>query len=180
MIYSFSYKGDIVKIVPSHTSTQSSTNLNIFIFKSKARIQIKHSKSILYITNSSNTFIALVPFKIESVNSAKLFYKNVFNNLVKFRRIKTPKTYSVKFIIQGLGLNISVINKTFLKISINTSFSFFIFIPSSICVKSFNMNKGVFIKSFNKNAIEELSKSITILYKFSIYNSKGIIYQNLS
>ncbi|OED38740.1 hypothetical protein AB834_00685 [PVC group bacterium (ex Bugula neritina AB1)] len=166
--------------MPDHISTQSPTNLNVFILTSKVRIQIKHPKHIFYMVNNSNTFIAIVPFKIESINSAKLFYKNVFNNFIKLRGIKTSKTYSVKFIIQGLGLNISVINKIFLKISINTSFSFFIFIPSSISVKSFNMNKTVLIKSFNKNAIEELSKNIIMLYRFSIYNSKGIIYQNLS
>ncbi|OED35952.1 hypothetical protein AB834_03650 [PVC group bacterium (ex Bugula neritina AB1)] len=178
MIYNFSHKGDdFIKIIPYKISTQYSTSFNIFILKT--RVSVNHSKCIFYIVNNSNNFIVFVPKKIESINSVQTFYKTLLYNFIKFKRIKASKIFSAKFIIQGLGLSISLINKMFMKISINTSFSFFIFIPSSTYVKSFNMNKGVLIQSSNKHAIEELSKKIIILYKFSIYNSKGIIYQNL-
>ena len=124
----------------------------------------------LNLNNRSIIFLNSNSINNKKVNQFfRLFYKNMIYN---------ENTFSRKIILKGLGYKLEKINSNFLKINVNFSHPFFIYVPKVINIVSLE-SQNLHITSNDKKTIDFFSNLFSQMKKPNLYKNKGIFFFNL-
>lgn len=139
-------------------------------FDKKHIILLPNDIYFLNFTNNNIIFIIMDFIKKKEIkNFYKFFYKNIVYNEIIFSR---------KVILKGLGYKIEKISSNFMKLSINLSHPFFIYIPTIINILKIQ-NQSLFFSSNNKEIIDLFSNIFYKIKKPNLYKNKGIFFFNI-
>jgi len=157
-IYSFSYKNKRFLIIYNK------------VFFKKHIILIPVQLASLAFLNNYILFIILNKIVIKEINIfIKIFFKNIIFN---------KPFFSKKILIIGLGFKIEKVTSCFLKIHVNFSHPFFIYVPKNINLINVE-NQGLLFSSNAKSSLSSFSSIFYQIKKPSLYKSKGLYFYDL-